>query len=74
MKEEDFKRLSAGDLVRSVMEVEYVVVANYGTRVTAVRTADLTNPAEWTLIAKAHTERLDSLERAVYGPDPMEDI
>lgn len=44
----DFKDLRRGDLVKSKSSgVVYIVSSNYGGRVTAVKTADLTNPSEW---------------------------
>lgn len=40
--------LSTGDLVRHKSGGElYVVTANYGSRATAVCTADITNESEW---------------------------
>ena len=49
MTKTQFKKLKPGDLVRHVLSgsTAYVVTANYGERVTAVRTMDLTNPSEW---------------------------
>lgn len=48
MTDTQFHALKPGDLIRHKTGSEaYVVTANYGTRVTAVRTADVTNPAEW---------------------------
>lgn len=48
MTDEDFKNLKPGDLVKHpFLEHPYVVTANLGNRVTAVRTVDLTTPAEW---------------------------
>ena len=47
-KMKNFKRLKTGDIVKNfVSDRTYVVVHNYGDRVTAVTTADLTNPSEW---------------------------
>lgn len=44
----DFKNLKVGDLVRGRSSKQvYVVTGNYGNRVTAVETVDLTNPIEW---------------------------
>jgi hypothetical protein len=41
--------LSVGDVVRHCADKDttYVVTANYGGRVTAVRSVDITNPEEW---------------------------
>ena len=49
-----FTHLHEGDLVRHVNgQAIYVVHANYGDHVTAVRTVDISNEAEWLLIYKA---------------------
>jgi len=47
------KHKSADNTLESWMKNSYVVTANYGSRVTAVRTVDITNPGEWDLIAKS---------------------
>lgn len=53
MTRTEFDELSYGDIVRSqATGVEFMVQFNYGGRVTAVRTADMTNPSEWDLISK----------------------
>jgi hypothetical protein len=53
MRPESFKTLEAGDIVRSQIGGNTAVVtANYGGRVTAVMTYDLTNPDEWELVVK----------------------
>lgn len=54
-----FKRLSNGDIVRhKISKRVYTVMANYGERVTAVDTVDITNPDEWEVVSRA---------RVVYG-------
>lgn len=54
MNKEEFNKLRPGDMVYGkVSNVGYIVTANYGDRVTAVRTVDMTKPDEWTLIQKA---------------------
>src|SRR5688500_16908165 len=54
MKEEQFMNLNTGDIIKhKSSESTYVVTANYGSRVTAVRTVDLTNPNEWELVLSA---------------------
>lgn len=54
MTAEEMRKLSRGAIVRHKHGAEsYVVTANYGDRVTLVRTADMTNPAEWDLIPAA---------------------
>lgn len=54
MTREQMKSLHVGDIVRHISRDEsYVVTENYGDRVTAVRSMDITNAAEWVLVAKA---------------------
>ncbi len=54
MTQEEFNSLAPGDVVKHVLGgYDYIVTANYGDRVTAVRTIDMTNPSEWVLIIKA---------------------
>lgn len=48
------KNLQAGDTVQSrTYGLSYIVVANYGNHVTAIRTADITNPDEWVFVQKS---------------------
>lgn len=43
-----FVGLKAGDMVRHVSGGgTFIVMSNYGSRVTAVKSADLTKPNEW---------------------------
>lgn len=51
----DLKELQPGDQVRHFGNPRnfYSVTMNYGTRVTAVRSVDLTNPAEWMVLRRA---------------------
>ncbi len=61
MTELDMKKLQPGDVIRGKNSADgYIVTANYGNRVTAVRTTDMTNPSEWDLVVKANPERLKS--------------
>lgn len=54
MEPNDLKGLSRGDIIKSAGDSRtFTVIANYGDRVTAVATADVTNPAEWDLVLKA---------------------
>ena len=54
MTGEEFASLKVGDIVRGKSSHQaYVVTAHYGSRVTAVKTVDLTNPAEWDLVWQA---------------------
>ena len=46
------KALKPGDIVKNQdWGDSFIVVANYGDRVTAVRTADITNADEWTIVS-----------------------
>lgn len=54
MTNDEMKELQPGDIVQSKpYGLGYVVTANDGNRVSAVRTADITNPTEWLLIRKS---------------------
>lgn len=56
MNEEEFGNLNTGDMVRRKSDHAneiWLVTGNYGGRITAVRTMDLTNPSEWDLMMKA---------------------
>lgn len=45
---DNIKELQPGDMILSVASgITYIVTANYGNRVTAVRTVDVTNLQEW---------------------------
>lgn len=61
MTKKQFDSLDAGDIIRPSGPAikSYVVTGNYGDRVTAVRTVDVTNPNEWDLMLKV-TERTTS--------------
>lgn len=51
-------QLRTGDIVKSKFSGEtYIVTANYGNRVTAVKTVDITHPNEWELIEEARYSR-----------------
>jgi len=59
MKKEEFNSLDLGDIIRHTSPQKtsvYMVTGNYGGRVTAVKTVDLTNPDEWLIVSKV-TER-----------------
>lgn len=56
MDADEFKDLDIGDIVRHVhngIEGIWVVTGNYGGRVTAAQTVDMTNPNEWEVISKS---------------------
>ena len=48
----ELSKLSVGDIVQGSSGHIYVVTGNYGGHVTAVKTVDITNPGEWTLVQK----------------------
>jgi len=51
MTPEEMTNLSSGDIIRHASGGEaFVVTGNFGGRVTAVRTVDVTNPIEWELV------------------------
>lgn len=65
MTEQEFKSLQRGDIIcRKVVCVngssneKFIVDGNYGGRVTAIVSADVTNPAEWILVRKANPPRV----------------
>lgn len=59
MTKAEMKDLKQGDVVESLSSnITYVVLANYGDRITAVRNADITNPSEWRIAAKANRETI----------------
>jgi hypothetical protein len=58
MTQDQLNTLNRGDLIRHKSQPDTIVVtANYGGRVTAVRTYDVTNPSEWELVMKAVHQR-----------------
>lgn len=61
MTDEELRNLGPGDFVIGHGSSNAVIVtANYGGRVTAVRTFDLTNPSEWQLLRKVVTAPEDA--------------
>lgn len=54
MTNEEMKRLRVGDVIRhkSLGSKQYVVTDNFGDRITAVDSVDVTNPIEWDIVAK----------------------
>lgn len=58
MDQEQMNKLSLGDVVVSkATGLSCVVTGNYGGRVTAVRSVDITNPIEWDVVMKHNTHR-----------------
>lgn len=61
MTKDQMRALRPGDVVQSLHTgLAYVVTGNYGNRVTAVRTADISNPVEWGLIESTETDEKGS--------------
>jgi hypothetical protein len=53
MKQDELDSLQRGDIVKHKGDSRtFVVTGNYGGRVTAVATVDITNPAEWEIVVK----------------------
>lgn len=51
MDEKTFERLERGDMIKHIADHRvFVVTGNYGSRITAVTSVDLTNPSEWKLV------------------------
>jgi hypothetical protein len=60
MTKEEFNDLNRGDLIKHRAESTVLIVtANYGDRITAVETWDVTNPDEWAIVRKADYRRVD---------------
>lgn len=55
MTREEFNSLNRGDIIshKIMKDHSWMVEANYGNRVTAVDTIDVTNPDEWDITLKA---------------------
>lgn len=53
MTKAELNGLNTGDIIKGATGNVYVVLANYGSHITAVRTVDVTNESEWSLVAKA---------------------
>jgi hypothetical protein len=48
MSKKDLEDLKVGDIVRGKLsKISFLVTGNYGGRVTAVKTVDLTSPDNW---------------------------
>ena len=69
MTKDEFEQLTPGDIVRIKGDWQgYIVTASYGTRATAVRTVDITNPREWDLIEKSClNQNEDKQEKKICG-------
>lgn len=54
------EELQVGDIIRGYSrQLVFVVTANYGSRVTAVRSQDVTNPSEWEVLRPNPTPEQD---------------
>ena len=63
MTKEQFNLLERGDIIESYSGISYVVTAHYGDHVIAVRTVELTNPAEWMIVLKRNNQTITELEK-----------
>lgn len=55
--------LQTGDIVRGkISHQTFTVVANFGTRATAVRVADITNPDEWQVLRDDGKQKPNTFE------------
>lgn len=61
--EDEIRQLQHGDIIRHGDGNAYVVIANDGKRVTAVRSITVGNPIEWTIVEAAFKRRALLLER-----------
>ncbi len=53
MTPRELEELKTGDVVKHICKMQsFVVTANYGNRVTAVQTVDITHADEWEIITK----------------------
>lgn len=67
MDRETFKLLGRGDIIiHKGVGDSVVVIANYGDRVTAADTVDVTNPDEWELVVKASYSKEEDGEIAEF--------
>jgi len=58
MNKKSFSKLSRGDIVKHIGDTKtFIVTSNYGKRVTATTTVDMTNPNEWELVLKAKYDK-----------------
>lgn len=73
MTQDELNKLNPGDIVRGKSSKElYVVTGNYGGRVTAVKTADITNPIEWEVINKVAGDEIKTCKRIpIYKLKPL---
>jgi hypothetical protein len=54
MTKEEFEMLHPGDIIEGKSSrTIFIVTGNFGNRVTAVQTVDVTNPDEWKLVMTA---------------------
>ena len=60
MKDDNFKNLQRGDIVKHKHHsTTYIVSGNYLSHVIAITNVHMTNPSEWVLLLKANHERID---------------
>lgn len=68
MTDDEMAKLNVGDIVRHASGGDgYVVTNNSGSRATAVRTVEITNPSEWVLVSKSECRQQQPTKAL---PDP----
>ena len=68
MTKSELYSLRTGDVIISELSgLTYVVTTNYGNRVTAVRSVDVTNPDEWLLSSKMPKRKSIKLDLEING-------
>lgn len=57
MTKDEMRALREGDIVRGKSSgMAFIITGNYGERLTAVRSVDITNPDEWEKVEVEYTE------------------
>jgi hypothetical protein len=60
MDQKIFDSLERGDIIKPRYDHRtFVVTGNYGGRITAVSTVDMTDPIEWDLVIKSHNKEMN---------------
>ncbi len=67
MNKETFKKLKMGDIVKHVLNSTMigVVTGNYGDRVTAINSYDITDPDEWILFINNKHNKLPMTDKQI---------
>jgi predicted transcriptional regulator len=68
MTNEEMRSLQVGDIVcHASLDIMHsnIVTANYGSRITAVHTVDITNPIEWLIVSKVKDRIQNKIDNKV---------